>query len=77
MSCTQTVSYAAPCARHRHAALEVAREALGRCARKIAVWITRYQTRRVLRELDAHLLKDIGVTPEQAGGEAAKPFWID
>jgi uncharacterized protein YjiS (DUF1127 family) len=31
--------------------------------------------RRTLRDLDEHLLRDIGVTREQAEGEAHKPFW--
>jgi uncharacterized protein YjiS (DUF1127 family) len=31
--------------------------------------------RRTLRDLDEHLLRDIGVTREQAEGEARKPFW--
>jgi uncharacterized protein YjiS (DUF1127 family) len=31
--------------------------------------------RRTLRDLDDHLLRDIGVTREQAEGEAHKPFW--
>jgi len=31
--------------------------------------------RRTLRDLDDHLLRDIGVTREQAEGEARKPFW--
>jgi uncharacterized protein YjiS (DUF1127 family) len=31
--------------------------------------------RRTLRDLDDHLLRDIGVTREQAEREAHKPFW--
>lgn len=77
MSCIQTLQSAAPCPRHRQASLDRARDTLGRLARKLALWFTRYQQRRVLRELDAHLLRDIGITPEQARREAAKPFWID
>jgi uncharacterized protein YjiS (DUF1127 family) len=40
-------------------------------------WAARARQRRDLAELDAHLLKDIGVTPGQAAREAAKPFWIE
>lgn len=35
----------------------------------------RWHQRRDLRELDDHLLRDIGITREQARREAGKPFW--
>ncbi len=35
----------------------------------------RRRTRRDLRALDVHLLRDIGLDPAQARAEAAKPFW--
>jgi uncharacterized protein YjiS (DUF1127 family) len=35
----------------------------------------RYEQRRHLAELDAHMLKDVGLTPEQAAEESAKPWW--
>ncbi len=41
-------------------------------------WIERSRQRRALGELAMHndsLLKDIGVSQEQARREAAKPFW--
>ena len=42
-------------------------------------WFARYRQRRVLREIaernDFHMLKDIGVTQEEALREADKPFW--
>jgi uncharacterized protein YjiS (DUF1127 family) len=40
-------------------------------------WSERHRQREALRELadDKHLLADIGLTREQALGEAAKPFW--
>jgi uncharacterized protein YjiS (DUF1127 family) len=42
-------------------------------------WFARYRQRRVLREIaernDFHMLKDIGVTQEEAFREADKPFW--
>jgi uncharacterized protein YjiS (DUF1127 family) len=41
----------------------------------IAVWIVRRRQRHALAELDEHLLNDVGLSPEQARREAAKPFW--
>jgi uncharacterized protein YjiS (DUF1127 family) len=42
-------------------------------------WFTRSRQRRVLREIaernDFHMLKDIGVTQEEALREAHKHFW--
>jgi uncharacterized protein YjiS (DUF1127 family) len=37
--------------------------------------LTRRRDRKVLSHLDAHILRDIGLTPEEARTEAAKPFW--
>jgi uncharacterized protein YjiS (DUF1127 family) len=37
--------------------------------------LTRHRDRKVLSHLDAHILRDIGLTPEDARTEAAKPFW--
>jgi uncharacterized protein YjiS (DUF1127 family) len=34
-----------------------------------------HRQRRGLLALDAHMLRDIGMTPEQACAEAALPFW--
>ena len=46
---------------------------------KVRAWSARGHERRALRELteqlDDHLLKDIGISREQALREAAKPFW--
>jgi len=39
-----------------------------------AAW-RRHRTRRYLAELDAHALKDIGVSYAEAEAEANKPFW--
>lgn len=33
------------------------------------------QHRQALRRLDTHLLRDIGLTPEQAEAEARRPIW--
>ncbi|MEP5154901.1 DUF1127 domain-containing protein [Planktotalea sp.] len=38
-------------------------------------WAKRRRTRRSLRNLDSHLLNDIGLTPEAAEIEANKRFW--
>jgi uncharacterized protein YjiS (DUF1127 family) len=47
--------------------------------RTIVRWIARSRQRRALREIaesnDFHLLKDIGVSQEEAFREADKPFW--
>ncbi|UGA47736.1 hypothetical protein HU230_0017545 [Bradyrhizobium quebecense] len=41
-------------------------------------WLDRQHERKALREIadDPHLLKDLGLTREQALREAAKPFWL-
>jgi uncharacterized protein YjiS (DUF1127 family) len=48
------------------------RSTVGRC-------LARSRQRRTLRDIaernDFHLLKDIGVSPEEALREADKPFW--
>lgn len=41
----------------------------------LAAWEMRRATRTNLAQLDPHILRDIGLTPEQAQSEAAKPFW--
>ena len=45
----------------------------------IARWIARSRQRRALREIaertDDHLLKDMGVSRQEALREADKPFW--
>ena len=51
-----------------------------RAARRGAVgaavaWHELARQRRSLRELDDHLLRDIGLTREQVAVAAAKPFW--
>jgi uncharacterized protein YjiS (DUF1127 family) len=50
---------------------------INRCRRTIAGWITRSRTRIALRDIadDDHLLKDIGVSRDDALREANKPFW--
>jgi uncharacterized protein YjiS (DUF1127 family) len=46
--------------------------------RMVRFWIGRHRQRRrlgELAELDNYLLKDIGVSQDEALREAAKPFW--
>jgi uncharacterized protein YjiS (DUF1127 family) len=43
----------------------------------VAEWENRHKTRRVLRDLDPHLLRDIGVPEHLAQVEGSKPFWRD
>jgi len=84
MSCTQSAAAGFhPC---RHRVVSVPKVGLERRLRRSLSaflwraalrWAARARQRRDLAELDAHLLKDIGVTPGQAAREAAKPFWIE
>ena len=38
-------------------------------------WEMRRRTRQNLRNLDDHMLADIGLDPQAASAEVAKPFW--
>ncbi len=40
-------------------------------------WGQRQKTRRTLQRLDAHLLKDIGLSARDAHVESKKVFWQD
>lgn len=44
-------------------------------AQTVVTWDLRRQGRRALRRLDDHLLNDIGLAPDLASTEGAKPFW--
>lgn len=46
-----------------------------RVAVTLAKWSTRSRTRCSLSHLDPHMLRDIGVTPDEARIEANKRFW--
>ena len=46
-----------------------------RIAAAIAARYDRYLQRRALEELDDHMLRDIGCTPQEARRECAKPIW--
>jgi uncharacterized protein YjiS (DUF1127 family) len=41
----------------------------------LAEVLARRRDRQILSRLDAHLLRDIGLSPDEARTEAAKPFW--
>lgn len=43
----------------------------------IKLWQYRARSRHQLRELDAHLRQDIGLTSQQITRETAKPFWVE
>jgi uncharacterized protein YjiS (DUF1127 family) len=44
-------------------------------AQIVLAWETRRHTRTALKRLDDHMLRDIGLDPIEAEGEAVKPFW--
>ncbi len=50
-------------------------ETPGRGIDMMTVWEKRLRDRAALRDMDSHLLRDIGLAPEDAAREAAKPFW--
>jgi uncharacterized protein YjiS (DUF1127 family) len=41
----------------------------------VSAALTRHRDRAQLAKLDSHILRDIGIAPEDAAREAAKPFW--
>ncbi len=43
----------------------------------VAAWRERVRQRGDLRDLDLHLLRDIGVTSQQARHEWEKPYWYE
>lgn len=50
--------------------------ALRLAARAVLAWRERAVQRRELAELPEYMLRDIGLTRDQALVEAAKPFWV-
>jgi uncharacterized protein YjiS (DUF1127 family) len=42
---------------------------------QLQAWAERTRQRRQLAGLDEHMLRDIGISREQAMAEAGKPFW--
>lgn len=51
--------------------------ALRTLARQVDAVVDRQRQRRALARLDQRLLRDVGITPEQACIEAGKPPWRD
>ncbi len=49
--------------------------ALYRALCTLGDWLAKARQRRALAVLDKRLLRDIGVSPEDAAREVAKPFW--
>jgi uncharacterized protein YjiS (DUF1127 family) len=47
----------------------------GAAARAVWSWMERSRQRRALAELDDRLLRDIGLTCDQARRESSSPFW--
>ena len=48
-----------------------------RLANLVVAWEVRQRSRKRLVQLDARLLRDIGLDQMTAGSEAMKPFWRD
>jgi uncharacterized protein YjiS (DUF1127 family) len=46
-----------------------------RLARAVATAVARRRYRQVLARLDAHFLRDIGLSADEARMECGKPFW--
>lgn len=44
-------------------------------AKVVQTWIRRSQERRMLLQMSAHMLDDIGLTPGDVANEGAKFFW--
>ncbi|MDQ1848061.1 DUF1127 domain-containing protein [Gemmobacter fulvus] len=44
-------------------------------AQTVLTWDLRRHGRRALRDLDPHLLRDIGLSEQSAAEEGAKAFW--
>lgn len=44
-------------------------------ATTVVAWEMRARSRKGLKHLDAHLLKDIGLDPLTAADQANRPFW--
>lgn len=50
-------------------------DALRGLFRLLGVWTTRWQDRQHLREMDDHMLHDLGLSREELEQEVSKPFW--
>lgn len=65
----------APCARDSNGKSPL--RWLYAATRRLRLWRRRARDRRELLRLDTRLLRDIGVTADEARCEATKPFWRD
>ena len=59
----------------RRSLVRQVRRAAIRAVDTIHLWMERAHQRHELAKLDAHRLKDIGVSRDQVEREIAKPFW--
>lgn len=66
-----------PHALHLPATLPPLSRMLVMAALVLARWEDRRRSRAYLARLDDHLLDDIGIGPQHAAAECAKPFWRD
>lgn len=48
----------------------------GSLTNTLRIWIQRHRQRQRLASLSLRMLKDVGISPEQAAREARKPFWV-
>ncbi len=55
--------------------LRTFRHILAHIGKTFVIWKGRITQRGDLRKLDPRLLRDIGVSRDQADQEAARPFW--
>ena len=46
-------------------------------ALKLADWDAHRRSRHALARLAAHLVRDLGLSPDHVQAECAKPFWRD
>ncbi|MBT0964035.1 DUF1127 domain-containing protein [Denitromonas iodatirespirans] len=53
----------------------VLQQALRAARITLKTWIKRSRDRRDLREMEEHLLRDVGISRGQANFEGNKPFW--
>lgn len=53
----------------------IARRSTGRLLSTVRTWMRVVRERRALSNLDAHLLRDIGLTCRDAETEASRHFW--
>lgn len=71
MCSSQCIDAGATLARPRRAGSSLLQVALAR----VELWHRRARDRRLLAQLETHMLRDIGITHEDALREARKPFW--